>query len=446
MQRASVLELSMCSLSVNTYVYIPGKNWKLSLAELISFLKMKNNEFRINEFSKAFFIATINDQHDSDIERLGGMLKIGKVISTIETRTLERAYIKKDKMAQGKIETSFSSNEIIEEMLSTHPSKLVFGVSIYCSGGPLCNISKSMNHSIGNAIKHELSMRGKKSRFLGFPKLREQPQLTHVEVLKKNLVKNKAEVLFCVGEKQSWISKTIAVHNPFEFQKRDIGRPVQRRIFAMPPRLAKIMVNLASCGGGTTLLDPFCGIGTILQEALLNSAKVIGLDWNSWCVNASRVNLRWLIKEYRLRDADYTILHGDARHLTDLLQEEIDCIVTEPDLGPALRQVPTMPYARRIIEKLEPLYFDFLREAYAVLKKDGRLVMVAPYVKTRSGEPVTMHIEQEAKDVGFKIRYPFQSHDFAGEGNLLTCLTRTTSLVDVAERHKIGREILILQK
>jgi tRNA G10 N-methylase Trm11 len=436
----------MCSLYDNTYAYIPGKNWKLSLAELISFLKMKNNEFRIIEYSKAFFIVTITGEHDSDIEHLGGMLKVGKVISTIETRTLERAYIKKDKIAKGKIEASFSSNDIINEMLSTRSPKLVFGVSIYCLGQPLCNISKHMNHSIGSIMKRELSMRGKKSRFLGFPKLREQPQLTHVEVLKKSLVKNKAEVLFCVGKKQSWISKTVAVHNPFEFQKRDISRPVQRRIFAMPPRLARIMVNLASCGLGATLVDPFCGVGTILQEALLTGAKVIGLDWNPWCVNASRANLRWLTKEYRPRNADYKILHGDARHLADLFQEEIDCIATEPDLGPALRQVPTTPYARRIIEKLRPLYSDFLREAHAVLKKDGRLVMVTPYIKTRSGEPVTMHIEQEAKDVGFKICYPFQRHDFAEEGNLLTCLTRTTSFVDVAERHKIGRGILILQK
>jgi tRNA G10 N-methylase Trm11 len=259
-------------------------------------------------------------------------------------------------------------------------------------------------------------------------------------------VKNKAEVLFCVGKNQSWISKTIAVHDPFEFQKRDISRPVQRRIFAMPPRLARIMINLASCGPGATLVDPFCGVGAILQEALLASSKVIGLDLNPWCVNASRANLRWLIKEYGMKDADYTILHGDARHLTDLLQEEIDCIATEPDLGPALRQVPTTPYARKIIEKLRPLYSDFLRQAYAVLKNDGRLVIVTPYVKTRSGQPVTMHIEQEAKNVGFKICYPFQKHDFAEKDNLLTCLTRTTSFEDVAERHKIGRKILILQK
>jgi tRNA G10 N-methylase Trm11 len=429
--------------TTSVYAYIPGKNWKLSLAELTTFLKTKNNQFTINQYSKAFFIITINNQHTPDIDHLGGTLKIAKATSTIQTTTLETAITKKDKTAQEKIQTTFTSNNIIDEMLSTDSTKLIFGVSIYSSA--LCNISKLINHTIANIIKHELSKRGKKSRFLGFPKQREQPQLTHVEVLKKNLVKNKAEILLCIDEKQTWIAKTIAVHDPFEFQKRDINRPLQRRIFAMPPRLAKIMINLASCEAGKTLLDPFCGVGTILQEALLTNAKVIGLDQNPWCINATQTNLQWLVKEYKLKNPNYTILQGDARHLTDQLHEKIDCIATEPDLGPALRQVPTTPYATRIIEKLKPLYHDFLPEVHKALKQNGRLVIVTPYIKTRSGKPVTMHIEQQAKDIGFKIHYPFQNHDFA-EDNLPTYLTKTTSLVDVAERHKIGREIHILQK
>jgi tRNA G10 N-methylase Trm11 len=436
----------MFSVINNTYAYIPGKNWKLSLAELASFLETKNAEFKIAESPKAFFIVSVNSLDSSDIARLGGILKVGRVVATAETRTLERAYIQKDKTAQTQIKANLSSNEIIDEMLLARSSKLVFGVSIYTSGQPLCNVSKAINRSIGSFIKHELSTRGKKSRFMGFPKRREQPQLSHVEVLKKSLIENKAEVLLCIGGKQTWISKTIAVHNPFEFQRRDICRPVQRRIFAIPPRLARIMINLASCEANKTLVDPFCGIGTILQEALLTNAKVIGVDRNSWCVDASRANLDWLKKEYRLKDADYTILQGDACHLTNKLDQKIDCIATEPDLGPALRQVPTTSYARRIIDKLRPLYFGFLREAYAVLKKGGRLVLVTPYVKTRSGEPVTMNIEQEAKIIGFFVRCPFRRCDFAEDSNLFANLAKMTSFVDVAERHKIGREIHILEK
>ena len=61
-----------------------------------------------------------------------------------------------------------------------------------------------------------------------------------------------------------------------------------------------------------------------------------------------------------LKDADFRVVQGDVGRLAQKIgQETVDCIVTEPDLGPALRQVPTGPYALKIIQKLEPLYFRF---------------------------------------------------------------------------------------
>ena len=64
----------------------------------------------------------------------------------------------------------------------------------------------------------------------------------------------------------------------------------------MPPRLARMMVNLSACTAGKTLLDPFCGVGTILQEALLEKAMVVGMDVNPWCVKAATENLEWLVQ------------------------------------------------------------------------------------------------------------------------------------------------------
>jgi tRNA G10 N-methylase Trm11 len=281
---------------------------------------------------------------------------------------------------------------------------------------------------------------------MGFSRNREYPQLSPVEVLKKNLVENKAEILFCIGKKQTFSATTVAVHNPFEFQKRDVGKPNQRKIFAMPPRLARIMVNLASCTSGKLLLDPFCGVGTILQEALLAKARVVGVDINPWCVKAAGENLEWLKREYALKEADYRVLRGDARRLTEKIAQEVDCIATEPDLGPALRHVPTTPYAAKIIGKLEPLYYSFLEEAYRLLKRSGRLVIVSPYVKTRSGKPVTMPIEEKAIGVGFKRVYPFQRKVFAEASKAQENLTAMASFVDAEERHKIGREIHVFRK
>ena len=112
---------------------------------------------------------------------------------------------------------------------------------------------------------------------MGFSRDRKLAQLSHVEVLKKKLVENKAEVLFCIGREETIIASTVAVHNPFEFQKRDVYKPNQRKIFAMPPRIAKIMVNLSACTPGKVLLDPFCGVGTILQEAFLKKPTLLAL-------------------------------------------------------------------------------------------------------------------------------------------------------------------------
>jgi tRNA G10 N-methylase Trm11 len=209
--------------------------------------------------------------------------------------------------------------------------------------------------------------------------------------------------------------------------------------------LARILVNLSGCTPGKTFLDPFCGVGTILQEALLSGARVVGTDVNPWCAKSARENLEWLVKEYELEQADFTVLQGDARKLSTRVRN-IDCIATEPDLGPALRNIPTKAYAARIITKLEPLFFGFLEDAFKVLSPEGRLAIVTPYFQTRSGESVATRFAEKAKEVGFKQVFPFKKEFFAKDGEAERNLVGLASLVDVAERHKVGREIHIFQK
>jgi tRNA G10 N-methylase Trm11 len=430
-----------------TCVFIPGKNWKLSLAELAEFLEAREARFSVASFSKEFF--TINGEQNANIlaiADLGGILKIGSVAAEFATEVLEEAVLQKDKHAREELKKSITNSGLVDEMLIVAPGKTLFGVSVYCAEDSLRPFSGSIQRFLGSSVKRELSTHGKKSGFMGFSRNRKDPQLSLVEVLKKNLVENRAEILLCVGKKQTSVSTTVAVHNPFEFQKRDVGKPNQRKIFAIPPRLARIMVNLTSCTPGKLLLDPFCGVGTILQEALLAKARVVGVDTNPWCVRAAMENLEWLRREYSLEKPEYTILQGDARRLTDKLKGRVDCIATEPDLGPALRQIPTTPYATKIIAKLEPLYYSFLEEAYKTLKENGRLALVTPYIRTRSGRPVTMPIVEKAIATGFERVYPFQREIFARDVEVKEKLAETASFVDAEIRHKIGREIHVFQK
>ncbi len=438
----------LACVSTRFQLFISGKNWRLSLAELVSFLEDRRIKFAVCSVSKEFFVVSVEEKVGASIiGDLGGTIKIGDSAANFSTEIVKRAFLQKDREAQAEIGRDIVTSGLVDEMLKAESEKILFGVSVYCAEKSLRPVSKVIQRFIGSSIKRGLAGYGKKSKFMGFAKDRKLPQLSHVEVLKKNLAENKAEILFCIGKEQTWISTTVAVHNPFEFQKRDIGKPNQRKIFAMPPRLARIMVNLASCTSGKLLLDPFCGVGTILQEALLAKARVVGMDKNPWCVKAAEENLEWLKKEYGLAEAEFRVLKGDACRLAQKIgQEQVDCVATEPDLGPALRHVPTTPYAVKIIEKLEPLYFGFVEEAFKVLRKNGKLMLVTPYIQTRSGKPVTMGIEGKVVEIDFQRVYPFKREFFADDAIVPEDLGAMTSLVDAEERHKIGREIHIFQK
>jgi tRNA G10 N-methylase Trm11 len=430
------------------YVFIPGKNWKLSLAELVTVLRSRKVNFSVTDFSNQFFTIATQDILDSEIiNNMGGTIKIGKALSEISSETVEDAFLHKKKLAIAQIRENLLSDTVFNNLFEKTLTKRVFGVSVYFDSPRIFRFSKKIQRFVGSCFKDGLASQGIQVRFMGFPEKRRLPQLTHVEVLKQSLVESSAEVLFCVGRRHTLVSKTVSVHNPFEFQKRDVGKPVQRNIYSIPPRLAAIMVNLANCVPGSVLFDPFCGVGTILQEALLAGAQVIGMDIDQWCVKASCANVEWLRKEYCLKEAKYVVFQGDSRNLMDKIGEEtVDCIVTEPDLGPPLRHLPTNSYAKRIIDKLKPLYCVFLEGAYNALRDGGNLVFVSPCVRTRSGNLNALSLEEEVEAVGFKMGRPFIKVSFADDSSRIEELPTMSSFVDMEKRHKIGREIRILQK
>ena len=438
---------NMSASTENVYCFVSGKNWKLSLAEITSYFEARSLKFEVTEFCRSFFtLKTENPLAPFMIDDLGGTLKIAKTTATFPTELLTETFLKQNKDAKKQLRIQLPLNILADDMPAAESGKAVFGVSVYWAEPTFRPAANGVQRFLGNYLKDELKEQDKKARFMGFPKDRDNPQLTPVEVLKQGLLENHAEILLCAGLKNSFIGATMAVHNPFEFQKRDLDKPVQRKIFGVSPRIAKIMINMGHCTPGKVFLDPFCGVGTFLQEALLLKAKVIGADINPWCIQAAKRNLQWIAREYALdEDADYTVIQGDARTLSSKIRDEVDCIATEPDLGPALREIPTTPYAEKILEKLTPLFGDFLNESYDVLRLNGYLVLVTPFIKTRSGNPVTMNIRSMAESVGLKTIKPFENVAFVEDAAGFP-LKDFTSFVDVDERHKIGREINVFQK
>lgn len=70
-------------------------------------------------------------------------------------------------------------------------------------------------------------------------------------------------------------------------------RKPQNYSTALPTRAARAIVNIAAGGSPAEkeLIDPCCGMGTVLIEALSMGIKIAGLDINPLAVRGARVNL-----------------------------------------------------------------------------------------------------------------------------------------------------------
>jgi len=77
------------------------------------------------------------------------------------------------------------------------------------------------------------------------------------------------EFVILKNNNQFFIGETIDVQPFAELSKRDYGRPQRDSQSGMiPPKLALMMLNLSMAKDTENILDPFCGSGTILQEAV----------------------------------------------------------------------------------------------------------------------------------------------------------------------------------
>jgi SAM-dependent methyltransferase len=82
-----------------------------------------------------------------------------------------------------------------------------------------------------------------------------------------------------------------------------------------PAKLAQIIINLAAGparDGQLTILDPFCGTGVVLQEALLMGYNAYGTDLEPRMIAYTTENLQWLSTTYNLPPTTYNLETGDA--------------------------------------------------------------------------------------------------------------------------------------
>lgn len=176
------------------------------------------------------------------------------------------------------------------------------------------------------------------------------------------------------------LAKTVWIYDAESWVLRDRQKPyrdIKRGM--LPPKLARIMVNLATRGKPRTLFDPFCGTGTILTEALLLGCRVIGSDTDARAVEGAGENCVWLAKTYALPDPHFTVMVSDATHPNTQLPS-IECVATEPYMGPLIedRYVPSVDKLKNIARGLDKLYRGAFHAWYKLLPEQGRVVIAIP--------------------------------------------------------------------
>ena len=82
-------------------LFISGKNWRLSLAELASFLEARRINFVVCSLSKEFFVVSVEEKVGASIiDDLGGTIKIGDSVANFSTEIVREAFLQKNKEAK----------------------------------------------------------------------------------------------------------------------------------------------------------------------------------------------------------------------------------------------------------------------------------------------------------------------------------------------------------
>lgn len=353
----------------NRYYFILGRYPDLSKHEIFAVLRKKELESSIYyESSIVLVLETAGELPIHELNKLlGGTVKIGRVLQSFP-----------QSVHPDKINDYLTSDALFIEYLPKATQKITFGISLYpyprhqSRHNPWLRIQ----HELIKNLKNHLEAQGFKTRY---PHL-DGSFLSSASVEKNKILRDGVEIVIIETPTEVLFGKTLAVQEFESFSNRDYGRPKRdMESGIMPPKIARMMINIAEIPSSGELLDPFCGSGTLLQEALLlGYVHVIGTDISQKAVSNTKTNLTWLKKQH-LVENDARIFIQDVTKLSEKFpQNSIDAIVTEPYMGPNLKHKSHLKAVQEVKTELETLFLGAFKQFAKVVKSDGSVVMIFP--------------------------------------------------------------------
>ncbi|MDD2823051.1 MAG: methyltransferase domain-containing protein [Candidatus Daviesbacteria bacterium] len=420
---------------MHKYFFVLGSNPNLSKVEILAFFGETEDLKIITSSKEVLILETAQEINPHDlIVKLGGTIKVGEIV---------------DSLAPGDFTEQFPSLatdiNFLSKLFDPQLQKITFGISVYNAG--------TTTNQINSILREATRTLPKMKKFLqtsyraSFFKPQER-SISSVSVVKNKLLTEGFELAIFIEEQTILFGKTLAVQNFEDYSFRDYQRPGRDAEAGMlPPKLAKIMINIAGKDINDTLLDPFCGNGTILQELILLGYKnIIGTDFKSEQIEKTNQNIDWLFQQYQdLVKSDFNIktFTYDVRKLNQTFKEEgIDAIITEPFLGSPKSKHFNIPQIENEIKILEKLYLDAFYQFKNILKKNGKIVIIFPAFKFGN----TLHYLNILPQL-FKLGFsPLNFQENSKYKDLNLEVSERGSIIYSRPDQTIHREIFIFQQ
>lgn len=397
-----------------------------------------------------------------EVQRFGGVLKAGKVIMEISGTNWSQV-----------------NQKIIQNYInkwSSFEGKITLGISAYDFKIDAREVQKT-----GIILKRKLKNSGTSLRLIPNSEPALSTATSHHNKL--GLSPNKVELIVVrTGDGKFIVAKSTGSQNITAYAGRDQERPKRDAFVGMlPPKLAQIMINLAigpvsnidsrtsipserlhagtdkgpgalsvsgcRCPDKTEVrlssaqsnrkgdqnkmivLDPFCGTGVILQEALLMGYSTYGTDLSEKMIDYSRENLEWLKTKYHT-EFNYRLHEGDA--INTKWKQPIDAVVCETYLGQPFSAPPSPAKLEEVKNNCNHIITEFLKNLAPQIKPGTPVCIAIPAWRDKNGRFTHLPLIATIARLGYK------PHEFTNISQ--------NDLLYYRENQIVARELLVLTR
>lgn len=363
------------------YIAITGRQPAIGIAELEKVFDSEN----INPISPESVLVNTNE---FNIENFGSILKAGKIV--FETRQINW-----NKTSQKIIQHYFDKFSKID-------NKISLGISAYNF-----EISEREVQKTGIILKRMLKEKGVNLRLIPNSEPSLSTATSHHNKL--GLSDNKIELLIVRSfNGEVYVAESTGSQNITSYANRDQKRPKRDAYVGMlPPKLAQIMVNLAVGSNKTfknnsrnnIVLDPFCGTGVILQEALLMGYTAYGTDISEKMVNYTKENLEWLSRQYK-KIPNWEVNQSDA--MIAKWKKPIGTIVSETYLGQPFSAPPSKEKLNEVKNNCNHIIKEFLKNIYSQIESGTTICIAVPTWRDNDGNFTHLPLITKIESIGYE--------------------------------------------